>query len=83
MFGSNDTSAVVDSYDRVTTQLKNKINPFLLFYYCIAHKTNMVAYDASKASNCNIIFSEVDTLLNAIASFFDKSNKHKHVLTTL
>jgi len=63
--------------------MKNKVNPLFLFCHCVAHRTNLATLNASKASDCKVIFSEIDTLLNTIASFFNKSSKCKHALTIL
>jgi len=82
-FGSDGTSIMMCSRSGVATKLKIKINPFLLFFHCVAYRNNLAALDASKVPNCKVISSEVDTLLNIIASFFNISSKCKHALTTL
>jgi len=68
-FGNDGASTMVGSHGGVATQLKNKVNPFLLSCHCVAHRTNLAALDASKAPNCKVISSEIDTLLNSIAFF--------------
>ena len=57
--------------------------PFLLSCHCVAHRTNLAALDVSKALDCKLISDEVDIILNAIASYFNKSSKRKHALTNL
>ena len=65
-FGSDGANTMVGTHGRVTTRLKNHLNPFLLSCHCVAYRTNLAALDASKASDCKVIYDEVDTLLNAI-----------------
>lgn len=81
-FGSGGASTVVGSHGEVATKLKNKINIFLLYCHCVAHKTNMDVLDKSKVLDCKVISREVDMLLNIIV-FSNMSSKHKHALTAL
>ena len=60
-----------------------EVNPFLLACHCVAHRTNLVALDAAKTPDCKVLSTEIDVLINSISSFFHKSSKRKHALTTL
>ena len=82
-FGSDGASTMVGSYSGVARILKNNLNPFFLSCDCISHKTNLAALDASKISDCKVISDEVNTILNAIVSYFNISSKRKHILITL
>jgi len=44
---------------------------------------NLVAFDVAKVLDSKFMSSKVDSLLNSVASFFNKSSKYKHVLTSL
>jgi len=74
---------MVGSQGGVVAIICNEINFFLLSCHYIAHCTNLAPLNVAKASACKVLSSEVDSLLNLISSFFNKSNKHKHALTTL
>jgi hypothetical protein len=39
--------------------------------------------DAAKTPDCKVLSTEIDFLINSISSFFHKSSKRKHALTTL
>ena len=82
-FGSGDASTMTGCHNVVATRIKNEVNPYLLACHCVAHRTNLAALDAAKAPNCKVISSEIDSLLNSIASSFHKSSKRKHALTAL
>jgi len=74
---------MVGVHGGVATRIKGQINPFLLSCHCVTHKTNLAALDATKSPQCKVIFDTIDSLLNFISSFFNKSCKCKHVLTAL
>ena len=73
---------MVGSQTGVSTRLK-EVNPFLLICHCVAHRTNLAALDAAKTPDCKVTSTEIDILINSISSFFHKSSKRKHTLTTL
>ena len=81
-FGSDGASSMVGSQTGVSTRLK-EVNPFLLICHCVAHRTNLAALDAAKTPDCKVTSTEIDILINSISSFFHKSSKRKHTLTTL
>jgi hypothetical protein len=43
----------------------------------------LAALDAAKSPDCKVISSQVDSLLNLIVGFFNKSSKRKHALSKL
>ena len=54
----------------ISTQLRKKINPFLLACHCVAHRTNLVVLDAVKTPDCKDLSTEMEVLVNFISSFF-------------
>ena len=82
-FGSDGASTMVGSQGGVATKIRLQVNPFLISCHCVAHRTNLAALDAAKAPDCKSLSAEVDSLLNSISSFFNKSSKRKHALTAL
>ena len=82
-FGSHGASTMVGNQSGVATRVRNEVNPFLLACHCVAHRTNLAALDAAKAVDCKGLSSEIDSLLNSVASFFNKFSKRKHALSAL
>ena len=56
---------------------------FILACHCVAHRTNLVALDAAKTSDCNILSIEIDVLINPLSSFFHKLNRRRHAFNDL
>ena len=81
-FGSDGASTMVGKNTCVATLLKN-VNHFLTSIYCVAHKTNLAALEASKTDGCKELSLDVDHVLNALAGHFNKSFKRKSILQTL
>ena len=69
-FGSDGAATMVDKKTCIATQLKEKVNPFLLSCHCVAHRTNLAALDAAKKCSYEEISKEVDKMINSVASFF-------------
>ena len=82
-FGSDGASSMVDFQIGVSTRIRKEVNPFLLACHCVAHRTNLAALDAAKIPDCKVLSIEIDVLINSISSYFYKSSKCKHALTTL
>ena len=82
-FGSDCARTMVGNSRGVDAQIKEKVNPYILACHCVAHRTNLVDLDAAKSPDCKVISFQVDSQLNSIAGFFNKSSKHKHVLSKL
>ena len=82
-FGSDGASTMVGTHGGGATRLKNHLNSFILSCHCVVHRTNLAALDASKALDSKVISDEVDTILNVIDFYFNKSSKRKHALTNL
>ena len=82
-FANDGANTMVDSYAGETTRLKDNLNPFIVSYHCVAHRSNLTTLDVSKTPDCKIISNEVDTLLITIVSFFNMSSKRRHALTML
>ena len=74
---------MVGSQTGVSTRFRKKINPFFLACHCVVHRTNLIVLDVVKIRDCKILLTEIDVLINSISSFFHKSSKRKHALTTL
>ena len=74
---------MVGSQTGVSTRLHKKINPFFLACHCVIHRTNLIILDVVKTPYCKILSIEIDVLISSISSFFNKSSKRKHALTTL
>ena len=82
-FGSNGANTMVGNLTGVATQIKEQVNLYFLACHCVVHRTNLAALDAAKSPDCKVTSSQVDSLLNSIAGFFNKSSKCKHALTRL
>jgi len=82
-FGSDGASTMVGCQTSVATRIRKEVNPFLLACHCVAHRMNLADLDAAKALDCKVLSSEVDSLLNFVSTFFNKSSKRKHSLTAL
>ena len=82
-FGSDGVSGMVGSQTGVSTRLRKEVTLFLLACHCVAHRTNIVVLDVAKLHDCKVTSTEIDVLINSISNYFHKSNKRKHVLTTL
>jgi hypothetical protein len=82
-FGSDRANNMVDFQIGVSTRLRKEVNPSLLSCHCVAHRMNLAALDAAKTPDYKVLSTEIDVLINSISSFFHKSNKRKHALTTL
>ena len=82
-FGSDGASSMLGSQTGVLTRLRKEVNSFLLDCHCVAHGTNLAALDVAKTLDCKVLSTEIDVLINSISSFFHKSSKRKHALTTL
>jgi len=74
---------MVSFQEGVVTKICNEANPFLLSCHCTAHCTNLAVLDVTKTPASKGLSSKVDSLLNSISSFLNKSNKHEHALTIL
>jgi hypothetical protein len=77
--GSDGATTMVGKNIGVASLLK-KVNLFLTFIHCVAHRTNLATLEASKNESCKDISSEVDSILNTLASHFKKSCKRKYAL---
>ena len=73
-FGSNRAASMVGKKLRVAVQLK-KINPFLTFTHCVAHRTNLAALEASKNQSCKEMSTAIDSMLNTLVGLFKKPSK--------
>lgn len=81
-FGSDGASTMVGKSNGVATSLK-KVSPFMTSTHCIAYRTNLAALEASKNPSCKELYSEIDTLIDDLASHFKKSSKRKCALHLL
>lgn len=52
----------------VAVQFKDQVNPFLNLVQCVAHATNLVALDATKAPNCKKLLKNIDNIINVVAN---------------
>jgi hypothetical protein len=71
-FGSNGASTMVGKKIGVASCLK-KLNPFLTFVHCVAHRTNLGALEAPKNVSCKAISTNIDNILNKTTAYFKKS----------
>ena len=81
-FGSDGASTVVGKNTCVATLLK-KVNHFLTSTHCVAHRSNLVALEASKTNDCKNLSLDVHHVLNALAGHFNKSSKSKSTFQAL
>ena len=81
-FGSNGCSTMVGHLTRVSTRLK-AMSLFLINIHCIAHRTNLIALQATQCVDCKKISSEIDNLVNLLVEKFKRFRKKKSVLSTL
>ena len=81
-FGSNEYSTMVGHLTRVSTRLK-AVSPFLINIHCIAHRTNLVALQATQCMDCKKMSLEIDNMINLLIEMFKKSRMKKYALTTL
>ena len=61
----------------IATRLKEKVNFFLTFVYCVAHKTNLTVVDVIEIRPCKGMSRELDAYLDSIALHFKKLCKIK------
>ena len=69
-FGLDGAATMMGKKIGVATQLKEKVNPFLLSCHCVAHRTNLAALDDAKKRSCEEISKEMDKMIKNVASFF-------------
>ena len=81
-FGSDGCSTMVNHLTEVSTRLKF-VSPFLINIHCIAHRTNLVALQATQYVDCKKISSEIDNIVNLLAKMFKSSRKKKSSLSAL
>jgi hypothetical protein len=79
-FGSDGASTMIGKQNGVAARLKEKVNYFLTFVHCVAHRTNLTAIVATKVGPCKDMSREIDALLNSVAVHFKKSCKKKKTL---
>ena len=76
-FGSVGALTIIGIQNGVAVRLKEKINYFLTFVYCVTYRINLAAIDATKVGPYKDMYREIDTLLNSVAVHFQKSYKRK------
>lgn len=75
-FGLDGATTMVGKNTNIVSLLK-KVNPFLTSIHCVAYKTNLVVLEASKNESCKDKSSKIDSMMNTLASYFNKSCKRK------
>ena len=73
-FGFDGASTMAGTNTSVATLSKN-VNYFLTSIHCVAHITNLAAFEASKTESCKDLSLDVDHVLNAFAGDFNKFSK--------
>ena len=74
-FGYDGASMMMGIRNGVVARLKNKVNPFILSIYCVAHRTNLASLDAANSASYKNLSTLLDNLINDTASHFKRSSK--------
>jgi len=51
--------------------------------YCVAYRRNLASFKAAKGNGCSILSTEVDSLVNSVATHFKKFAKRKSCIKSL
>jgi hypothetical protein len=54
-FGSDEVSIMIGKQKRIVVWLKEKLNIFLTFVYCMTHMINLMAIDVTKVGPCKCL----------------------------
>lgn len=72
VFGLDGATIMVGSKIGVAAYLRHKINPFVIFIHCVAHRNNLTTLDAAKAHVCKDRLKYIDDVANDVATYFKK-----------